>query len=136
MTPDSNGQFPDFMRLHGTSFHLFVGALVLATDLCFNQPPAEERESESSDLMLALKELEKMQETSQPAATFVESITKLLINHKVWLPSTTVQTGFILNEMDQFGLDQTDTGEFPTSMQFDGLWDTFIEQPFYGNMGM
>ncbi|KAK7393945.1 hypothetical protein QQX98_013274 [Neonectria punicea] len=121
----------DFMKIQGTIYHMFIGALILATDLCCNHPLGEDRERQSSELMAALKQLDDIKYHSQMAAKLLETLTQLLVKYGIWSPSTTVSTyaeGGFTADVDSFGQYQIgvqDSDSFP----FDELWETFMTQP-------
>lgn len=114
---------PDFMKIQGTVVHMFVAALILATDICCNQPQEGDRESELSELMLALDELEAIKQYSQIAAKFLDDLTHLLVKYGVLSPPATTSN----TNMDGFGDSQMGVHEFDTHFHFDELWGTFVE---------
>ncbi|KAF2100212.1 hypothetical protein NA57DRAFT_36177 [Rhizodiscina lignyota] len=127
----------DFMKIQGTVLHMFIGALILATDLCCNQHHGEDRESQSSELMAALKQLEGIKQHSQIAAKFLEVLTELLVKYGVWTPSTAVPSN-TENESDpnvhslENGHVSAQDFDIPFSdipFPFDDLWKTFVEWP-------
>ncbi|KAF5005142.1 hypothetical protein FDECE_8399 [Fusarium decemcellulare] len=125
----------DYMKVHGTVVHMFMGALILATDLCCNQPLGEDRERQSSELMEALKQLDGIKQHSQIAAKLLEDLTQLLIKYGVWSPSTTVSTNSEgglapnLESLDWFGDGQMGMQDSDAPLLFSDLWETFVEQP-------
>ncbi|KAF2474824.1 uncharacterized protein BDR25DRAFT_332154 [Lindgomyces ingoldianus] len=122
----------DFMKIQGTVFHLFMGALILATDLCCNQPNGEDRERQSSELMVALKQLDGIKQHSQIAAKFLEDLTQLLVKYGVWSSYTTVSPN-VGNELSpnvhSFGNGQIGVQDLSSPLSFDDLWETFVERP-------
>ncbi|CAO2658204.1 Nn.00g059270.m01.CDS01 [Neocucurbitaria sp. VM-36] len=122
----------DFMKIQGTVFHIFMGALVLATDLCCNQPRGADRDRQSSELTMVLHQLDGIKQHSQIAAEFLKHLTQLLVKYGVWSPDTTVSP---ITEngsepsMDRFGNGQMDLYEFTGPFPFDDLWEMYVEQP-------
>jgi hypothetical protein len=129
-TPDIRHS-ADFMKLQGTVFHIFMGALILATDLCCNQPSDEDRERQLSELTVTLRQLHDIKQHSQIAAQFLEKLTQLLVKYGVWSTSTAASLG-----MDQeSGLDaawvepsQMGMQDLDAPFPFEYLWDAFVEQ--------
>ncbi|KAH6986511.1 hypothetical protein BKA56DRAFT_479753 [Ilyonectria sp. MPI-CAGE-AT-0026] len=122
----------DFMKIQGTVFHMFMGALILATDLCCNQPYGEDRERQSSELMVVLKQLEGIKQHSQIASKFLDVLTQMLVKYGIWSPSATVSTnteGGLAANLDSFGIDQMGVHDLDTPFPFDDLWETFVAQP-------
>ncbi|KAG9506498.1 hypothetical protein J7337_000030 [Fusarium musae] len=118
----------DFMKIQGTIFHMFIGALVLTTDICCNQ----DGQTQLSELMQVLKRLDDVNDHSKMAAKLLDILTQLLVSYGVWSPSTTISTyteditplDFRLSASDDQGLDSLHM-PFP----FDELWETYIGQP-------
>jgi hypothetical protein len=73
----------DFMKIQGTIFHMFIGALVLAADICCNQPLGQEGETQFSELMGVLQQLDGVKGHSQMAARLLDVLTQLLIKYGV-----------------------------------------------------
>ncbi|KAF4631567.1 hypothetical protein G7Y89_g6564 [Cudoniella acicularis] len=122
----------DFMKIQGTVFHIFMGALILATDLCCNQPHGEDRDRQSSELMVVLKQLDGIKQHSQIAAKFLENLTQLLVKYGVWSPYTTVSPNAeneLAPNVDSFGNGQMGVQDFASPSPFDDLWETFVERP-------
>ena len=121
----------DFMKIQGTILFMFIGALILATDLCCNQPH-EDFERQSSELMGVLNGLSRLKRHTQIAANFLEKLTQLLVKHRVW-PSVMTGTGETQRDLDLATSspdnDLTEGPDFDAMPSFDDLWDTFIERP-------
>jgi hypothetical protein len=131
----------DFMKIQGTMHHMFMGAIILATDLCCNRPRGEEQERQSAELMRTCTVLAGVKHHSQLAAKFLESITDLLVKHGVWSSSVSVPElteGALVTSEDvaqQFQLsdyvlnsDQLGQTYSHMPLQFDDLWETFVER--------
>ncbi|PNP83738.1 hypothetical protein FNYG_02955 [Fusarium nygamai] len=118
----------DFMKIQGTMFHMFIGALVLTTDICCNQ----DGQTHLSELMEVLKKLEDVKDHSKMAAKLLDILTQLLVSYGVWSPSTTISTytdnatplDFGLSGYKGQGLDSLDV-----PLPFDELWETYIGHP-------
>lgn len=122
----------DFMKIQGTIFHMFIGALILATDLCCNQPQGEERERQSAEVMMVLRQLDSIRLHSQSAASLLETLTQLLIQYGVWAPDTIIAPAEESHtNVDSFGQDGIQVQEFDNlaPFPFEELWDTFVERP-------
>ncbi|KAF5687182.1 hypothetical protein FDENT_5506 [Fusarium denticulatum] len=118
----------DFMKIQGTIFHMFIGALVLTTDLCCNQ----DGQTQISELVEVLKKLDHVKDHSKMAAKLLDILTQLLVSYGIWSPSTTISTYTEDATPLVFGLygskDQVpDSLDVPLS--FYELWETYIEQP-------
>jgi hypothetical protein len=126
----------DFMKIQGIVFHMFTGALILATDLCCNEFEGNDRERQSDELMGVLKRLDCIREYSQSAARFLGTLNELLVKHGVW-PSDASVLGNIGNELsttvDSAGpeLENMQGQDYETLEPFpyEELWDTFVERP-------
>ncbi|KAF2107372.1 hypothetical protein BDV96DRAFT_506327 [Lophiotrema nucula] len=123
----------DFMKIQGTVLHMFIGALIVATDLCCNQPQGEDRANQLSELSAAMRQLESIRQHSRIAAIFLEALTQLLVKHGLWPPeknvSTTLSTETVLApNLDSYGNGQMDIPDFDPCA-FEELWATFVEQP-------
>ncbi|KAF5539450.1 hypothetical protein FMEXI_8939 [Fusarium mexicanum] len=118
----------DFMKIQGTIFHMFIGALVLTTDICCNQ----DGQTQLSELVEVLKKLDHVKDHSKMAAKLLDILTQLLVSYGIWSPSTTISTytedvtslDFGLCGSKGQGLDSLDV-----PLSFDELWETYIEQP-------
>ncbi|KAG5763664.1 hypothetical protein H9Q72_008246 [Fusarium xylarioides] len=118
----------DFMKIQGTIFHMFIGALVLTTDICCNQ----DGQTQISELIEVLKRLDDVKDHSKMAAKLLDILTQLLVSYGVWSPSTTISTytedapslDFGLLGSESRGLDSLDM-----PLPFDELWETYIGQP-------
>ncbi|KAI1029053.1 hypothetical protein LB504_012944 [Fusarium proliferatum] len=118
----------DFMKIQGTIFHMFIGALVLTTDICCNQ----DGQTQISELIEVLKKLDDVKDHSKMAAKLLDILTQLLISYGIWSPSTTISTyaedaaplDFSFSGFKDPGLDG-----FDMSLPFDELWETYIGQP-------
>lgn len=131
----------DYMKLQGTVHHMFVGAVILATDLCCNRPRGEERERQHSELMRACAVLASLKHHSQIAAKFLESLTALLVKYGVWAQSVTALTreGESMANQDlsqqwqlgdySLGSSDIEHQDFEVPVWFDDLWGAFVEQP-------
>lgn len=137
----------DFMKLQGTIHLMFVGALVLATDLCCNRPRGAKREQQASELTRACNVLASIQQHSQLASKFLDSLTQLLIKCGVWsLPATAPlptneQPSNHDDALQQWQFDDylledgvLEHQDLDTSLLFDDLWETFIDRPSAMNM--
>ncbi|RKK30256.1 hypothetical protein BFJ66_g13096 [Fusarium oxysporum f. sp. cepae] len=119
----------DFMKIQGTIFHMFIGALVLTTDICCNQ----DGQMQLSELMDVLKKLDDVKDHSKMAAKLLDILMQLLVSYGVWPPSTTISTytedstplESVLSGYEGSRLDSLDM-PFP----FDELWETYIGQPY------
>ncbi|CCT61445.1 uncharacterized protein FFB20_13518 [Fusarium fujikuroi] len=118
----------DFMKIQGTIFHMFIGALVLTTDICCNQ----DGQTQVSELIEVLKKLDSIKDHSKMAAKLLDILTQLLVSYGVWSPSTTIST----YTQDEAPLDlglsgskslRLDSLDMP--LPFDELWETYIEHP-------
>ncbi|KAF5968281.1 hypothetical protein FCOIX_11529 [Fusarium coicis] len=118
----------DFMKIQGTIFHMFIGALVLTTDICCNQ----DGQTQLSELMEVLKQLDDVKGHSKMAAKLLDILTQLLVSYGIWSPSTTISAytedatplDFGLSGYKGQGLDSLDV-----PLPFDELWETYIGQP-------
>ncbi|KAF4493568.1 hypothetical protein FAGAP_10307 [Fusarium agapanthi] len=118
----------DFMKIQGTIFHIFIGALVLTTDICCNQ----DGQTQLSELMEVLKKLDHIKDHSKMAAKLLDILTQLLVSYGIWSPSTTISTytedatplDFGLYGSKGQGLDSLDV-----PLPFDELWETYIVHP-------
>ncbi|KAF4435240.1 hypothetical protein FACUT_7344 [Fusarium acutatum] len=118
----------DFMKIQGTIFHMFIGALVLTTDICCNQ----DSHTQLSELMEVLKKLDHVKDHSKMAAKLLDILTQLLVSYGVWSPSRTIFTyaedatplDFSLSGSKGQGVDSLDM-----PLPFDELWETYIGQP-------
>lgn len=118
----------DFMKIQGTIFHMFIGALVLTTDICCNQ----DGQTQISELIEVLKKLDDVKDHSKMAAKLLDILTQLLVSYGVWSPSTTISTyaedaaplDFSLSGFKDPRLDG-----FDMPVPFDELWETYIGQP-------
>lgn len=124
----------DFMKIQGTVFHMFTGALILATDLCCNQPQGEERKRQSAETMVVLRQLDSIKHHSQKAAKFLETLTQLLVQYGVWEPDTIISPNTDngpATSVDSFGQEDIHGQDFDTlaPFPFEELWDTFVERP-------
>jgi hypothetical protein len=132
----------DFMKIQGTVQHMFMGAVVLATDLCCNQPRGPEREKQSSELMHVCSVLASIKQHSQIAAKFLTSLTELLVKYGVWSPSVVFpladepasnMNGVVsqLPQLSEYLLDygHIDPQEIDSSFLFDDLWEQFVQKP-------
>jgi hypothetical protein len=130
-----------FMKLQGTEYHMFIAAVILATDLCCNRPGDAEHEQQSSELMPVCLLLASIKQQSQIAAKLLQSLTELLIKYGVWSLSFTIPPAveqvwaldIEASQQWQFGdglLVNRDMGQqnFDIPLEFDGLWETFIEK--------
>jgi hypothetical protein len=79
----------DYMKVQGTVHHLFLVAIILATDLCCNRPTGPERDRSSDELMTACEVLASVKNQSQVAAKFLDCLTRLLVKYGVWSPNST-----------------------------------------------
>lgn len=127
----------DFMKIQGTVFHMFTGALILATDLCCNRPQGEERERQSAEMMAVLRQLDSIKRHSQSAAKFLETLTQLLVQYGVWAPDTIISPNTedgSATMVDSFGHDDIHAQDFETlePFPFEELWDTFVDRPSSG----
>ncbi|KAF5647859.1 uncharacterized protein FTJAE_1542 [Fusarium tjaetaba] len=118
----------DFMKIQGTIFHMFIGALVLTTDICCNQ----DGQTQLSELMEVMKRLDDVKDHSRMAAKLLEILTQLLVSYGVWSPSTTISAYTEDAAPLDFGLSgsksqELDQLEMP--FLFDELWETYIGQP-------
>ncbi|RBA11088.1 hypothetical protein FPRO05_04261 [Fusarium proliferatum] len=118
----------DFMKIQGTIFHMFIGALVLTTDICCNQ----DGQTQVSELIEVLKKLDNIKDHSKMAAKLLDILTQLLVSYGVWSPSTTIST----YTQDEAPLDLGLSGSkylrldgLDMPLPFDELWETYIEQP-------
>ncbi|KAI1053549.1 hypothetical protein LB506_012559 [Fusarium annulatum] len=118
----------DFMKIQGTIFHMFIGALVLTTDICCNQ----DGQTQVSELIEVLKKLDSIKDHSKMAAKLLDILTQLLVSYGVWSPSTTIST----YTQDEAPLDLSLSGSkylrldgLDMPLPFDELWETYIEQP-------
>ncbi|KAG7402461.1 putative transcription factor lepB [Fusarium oxysporum f. sp. rapae] len=118
----------DFMKIQGTIFHMFIGALVLTTDICCNQ----DGQTQLSELMEVLKKLDDVKDHPKMAAKLLNILTQLLVSYGVWSPSMTISAytedatplDFGLSGSQGQGLDSLDV-----PLPFDELWETYIGQP-------
>ena len=134
----------DFMKAQGTVLHMFMGGVILATDLCCNQPRGIEREQQLSELMRVCTVLDSIKHHSQIAAKFLESLTGLLVRYGVWSSSMTIPPTIESTSMPNEAGDpyqQWQLGDYPFDdghmeqqnfdmpLVFDDLWETFVERP-------
>lgn len=122
----------DFMRIQGAVLFLFMGAIVLATDLCCNQLLLEDRDRQMSELMAALKQLDAIRQYSQMARKFLEALTQMLVKYGLWLSDTAVsmtREGDMAPNDDCYTEGHVGVSELDTRFAFDELWETFVEQP-------
>ncbi|KAF5655022.1 hypothetical protein F25303_947 [Fusarium sp. NRRL 25303] len=117
----------DFMKIQGTIFHMFIGALVLTTDICCNQ----DGQTQISELIEVLKKLDDVKGHSKMAAKLLDILTQLLVSYGVWSPSTTISTYAEDAAPLDFGLSgyqdpRLDGLDMP--LPFDELWETYIGQ--------
>ncbi|KAF4334981.1 hypothetical protein FBEOM_11178 [Fusarium beomiforme] len=117
----------DFMKIQGTIFHMFVGALVFTTDICCNQARGQDGETQYSELISVLKQLDNTKGHSQMAAKLLDVLTELLIKYGIWSPSTTISTYNENETLLNAGLMGDDDLDIP--FPFDELWETYIEHP-------
>ncbi|KAG9257427.1 uncharacterized protein F5Z01DRAFT_388308 [Emericellopsis atlantica] len=122
----------DFMKIQGTIFHIFVGALVLAADICCNQQCGQDGETQYSELMAVLKQLDDVKGHSQMAARLLDVLTQLLIKYRIWSPSATISTyeeG--VTPLHDVSLRDAELGidDLEMVFPFDELWETFVERP-------
>ncbi|RKU41137.1 hypothetical protein DL546_000940 [Coniochaeta pulveracea] len=118
----------DFMKLQGIVFHMFTGALILATNLCCNRPEGQERDRQTSELMEVLRQLDGIKQYSQSASKFLETLTQLLTKYGVWTADTsmamTLDSAYGTMDMT-ISQDYLQLAPFP----YEELWDTFVERP-------
>ncbi|KAF5720118.1 hypothetical protein FMUND_4402 [Fusarium mundagurra] len=118
----------DFMKIQGTIFHMFIGALVLATDICCNQ----DGQTQLSELVEVLKKLDDVKDHSKMAAKLLDILTQLLVSYGVWSPSTTISTYTEDAASLDFGLSgckSPGAESLAVPFMFDELWETYIGQP-------
>ncbi|KAF6528719.1 hypothetical protein HZS61_000031 [Fusarium oxysporum f. sp. conglutinans] len=118
----------DFMKIQGTIFHMFIGALVLTTDICSNQ----DGQTQLSELMEVLKKLDNVKDHSKMAAKLLDVLTQLLVTYGIWSPSTTVSTyteGVTPLDYDTSGHEGPRVDSLDMPFPFDELWETYIGQP-------
>ena len=127
----------DFMKIQGTVPHMFVGALILATYLCCNKPN-EDLDSQSSELMVAVKYLERIMDHVQIACKFLERLMPLLVKYGLWSSSTTssvLKAGRPTLNANPSACDEMDSQDFGAMLLFNDMWDAFIERPAALDMG-
>ncbi|KAH7217716.1 hypothetical protein DER44DRAFT_754779 [Fusarium oxysporum] len=118
----------DFMKIQGTIFHMFIGALVLTTDICCNQ----DGQTQLSELMEVLKKLDNVKDHSKMAAKLLDVLTQLLVTYGIWSPSTTVSTyteDVTPLDYDTSGHEGPRVDSLDMPFPFDELWETYIGQP-------
>ncbi|KAI7763196.1 hypothetical protein LZL87_012233 [Fusarium oxysporum] len=118
----------DFMKIQGTIFHMFIGALVLTTDICCNQ----DDQTQLSELMEVLKKLDNVKDHSQMAAKLLDVLKQLLVTYGIWSPSTTVSAyteGVTQLDYDTSGHEGPRVDSLDMPFPFDELWETYIGQP-------
>ncbi|EXM14850.1 hypothetical protein FOTG_16767 [Fusarium oxysporum f. sp. vasinfectum 25433] len=118
----------DFMKIQGTIFHMFIGALVLTTDICCNQ----DGQTQLSELMEVLKKLDNVKDHSKMAAKLLDVLTQLLVTYGIWSPSTTVYTyteDVTPLDYDTSGHEGPRVDSLDMPFPFDELWETYIGQP-------
>ncbi|TVY69302.1 putative transcription factor lepB [Fusarium oxysporum f. sp. cubense] len=118
----------DFMKIQGTIFHMFIGALVLTTDICCNQ----DGQTQLSELMEVLKKLDNVKDHSKMAAKLLDVLTQLLVTYGIWSPSTTVSTYTEVVtplDYDTSGHEGPRVDSLDMPFPFDELWETYIGQP-------
>ncbi len=132
MTTSNIAHSADFLKIQGTSFQ-FMGALILATDLCCNRSLCEDPERQVMELMGILDQLEGMKRNSQIAGQFLEKIKKLLAEKGLWSGDAgglTMRDGrefegeILVPDDAELGVLDSDI-PFP----FDDLWESFIDRP-------
>ncbi|KAH7494860.1 hypothetical protein FOMA001_g68 [Fusarium oxysporum f. sp. matthiolae] len=119
----------DFMKIQGTIFHMFIGALVLTTDICCNQ----DGQMQLSELMDVLKKLDDVKDHSKMAAKLLDILMQLLVSYGVWPPSTTISTYTedatpLESVLSGYEGSRPDSLDMP--FPFDELWETYIGQPY------
>ncbi|EXK79908.1 hypothetical protein FOQG_15526 [Fusarium oxysporum f. sp. raphani 54005] len=118
----------DFMKIQGTIFHMFIGALVLTTDICCNQ----DGQTQLYELMEVLKKLDNVKDHSKMAAKLLDVLTQLLVTYGIWSPSTTVSTyteDVTPLDYDTSGHEGPRVDSLDMPFPFDELWETYIGQP-------
>ncbi|KAL5619778.1 hypothetical protein FOVSG1_002000 [Fusarium oxysporum f. sp. vasinfectum] len=118
----------DFMKIQGTIFHMFIGALVLTTDICCNQ----DGQTQLSELIEVLKKLDNVKDHSKMAAKLLDVLTQLLVTYGIWSPSTTVSTyteDATPLDYDTSGHEGPRVDSLDMPFPFDELWETYIGQP-------
>lgn len=118
----------DFMKIQGTIFHMFIGALVLTTDICCNQ----DGQTQISELMEVLKKLDDVKDHSKMAAKLLDILTQLLVSYGVWSPSTTISTyaeDATPLDLGLSGFKDPRLDGFDMPLPFEELWETYIGQP-------
>ncbi|KAF5650042.1 hypothetical protein F52700_481 [Fusarium sp. NRRL 52700] len=128
MTVTSMLHSADFMKIQGTIFHMFIGALVLTTDICCNQ----DGQTQLSELVEVLKKLDDVKNHSKMAAKLLDILTQLLVSYGVWSPSTTISTYIEDARPLDFGLCGSKgqgLNSLDMPLPFDELWETYIGQP-------
>jgi hypothetical protein len=123
----------DFMKIQGTVFHLFIGALILAIDLCLNRPQGTDHQQELSELEVVIAQLDGIKHHSQIATKYLEHLTQLLTKYKIWssstLDSSDTEDGAALLNADSFVNDQIGAFDIDKSLLFDSVWDAFAGYP-------
>jgi hypothetical protein len=116
----------DFMKIQGIVLHVFMGSLILAVDLCCNQPQGEDRASQLSELTFAMNQLEGIKAHSQIAGKFLGDLTQLLVKYGVWSASMSgSSTEELAPTMESLENVQMGGQDFAS---FDELWETFVER--------
>ncbi|RBR20223.1 hypothetical protein FVER53590_09932 [Fusarium verticillioides] len=118
----------DFMKIQGTIFHMFIGALVLTTDICCNR----DGQTQLTELMEVLKKLDNVKDHSKMAAKLLDILTQLLVSYGVWSPPTTISTYTEDATPIDFGLSGSKAQELDQldmPLPFDELWETYIGNP-------
>ncbi|KAB5559619.1 hypothetical protein GE09DRAFT_1172606 [Coniochaeta sp. 2T2.1] len=122
----------DLMKIQGIVFHMFTGALILATDLCCNQAQGDDRKHQSAELMGVLRQLEGIKQYSQSATKFYETLTQLLVKYRVWVPDVITSTATGVrpeSTADPFDQDFMQGQDFEALAPFgyEELWNTFVD---------
>ncbi|KAI4722989.1 hypothetical protein E4T48_00787 [Aureobasidium sp. EXF-10727] len=147
LNQERRGMVLPISRLNFVLYHIFMAALTLALDLCFNKSATEAedqiRRAELKDACLMLQE----SKTEMPAADrFLTPLMELLRKHKIQLQDTGSQNQYLTPSesigtprIQTMGPGQSMTAQTRNSpernipltaipdMDFDGLWDEFID---------
>ncbi|KAF2735372.1 hypothetical protein EJ04DRAFT_464849 [Polyplosphaeria fusca] len=125
----------DFLKIQGTAFFIFMAALIIATDLCCNKINDEERKNHVKELGSVLERLESVKQHSQIAEKFLERLTGLLGRYGVSEPLEIVNA----NEEERGSADVDPSRDGAVSvldydtLQFQELWEAFVEHPLTAN---
>jgi len=138
MTSTNLSHSAEFMRTQGTTHLMFIGALILATDLCCNRPTGDELEQGSAALMKACNMLASLKLHSQIAAKFLDSLTEMLVRYGVWAPSEAMPLADEpkapvavqdFTQQWQLGNNSLELRNSDMPLYFDDLWQRFVDQP-------